>query len=120
MRVRCLFEGLGFSGGQPLRRLAVSAILIAYASARILSDRAFRRNQTVEPSLCRSGICGNGFLLEVAQQQLWQGGPGGAQVAAANFRKALKRDPASPHRWCDLGEALLESGETPAALHAIY
>jgi hypothetical protein len=91
------------------------ALLISYGGARLLAEFAFHHDPSVEPRLCRSGLCGNDYLLPVAHQQHWEGGPESAAAAVADFREMLRRDPASPFRWCDLGEALLDSGELAPA-----
>jgi tetratricopeptide (TPR) repeat protein len=41
---------------------------------------------------------------------LREGGPQALERSVEGFRLALERDPASPFRWCDLGEAYLASG----------
>jgi len=54
-------------------------------------------------------------LATRAHERVWEGrlqGPGGAVEA---FEAALRRDPASPYRWCELGETLLEAGRTEEA-----
>jgi tetratricopeptide (TPR) repeat protein len=40
---------------------------------------------------------------------------GDVEAAVAGFRRAVARDPASPYRWCDLAEALMEAGATAEA-----
>ena len=42
---------------------------------------------------------------------LREGGPPALERSVQDFRRALERDPASPFRWCDLGEAYLASGD---------
>lgn len=44
-----------------------------------------------------------------------RGGEDGVLEAVAGFEKALRAEPASPYRWCDLGEAHLEAGEQDRA-----
>jgi hypothetical protein len=44
---------------------------------------------------------------------------GQREEGLALFRLALERDPASPYRWCDYGEALLANGETEQSRHAV-
>ena len=36
------------------------------------------------------------------------------------FELALRRDPASPYRWCDYGEALLAAGDQERAARAVF
>lgn len=54
-------------------------------------------------------------LVERAYQQLWQGGAENTSRAVESFAEALRRDPASTYRWCDLGEALMEAGDEQKA-----
>ena len=60
------------------------------------------------------------WLLDDEESQLRrayeQAGEGNSAKEAINrFSALLTRNPASPYRWCDLGEALLESGEVEQA-----
>lgn len=50
-------------------------------------------------------------LADAATFLLLEGGEGSQQAAVESARKALELSPASPHRWCDLAEALLEEGD---------
>jgi tetratricopeptide (TPR) repeat protein len=45
-------------------------------------------------------------LSQAAYQHLWEGDRASAEQL---FREALKKDPASPYRWCDMGHALMLS-----------
>src|ERR1044072_6345987 len=47
----------------------------------------------------------------------FRGQHGGSQGGEKRdeLRQALRREPASPYRWCDLGEALLEDGQKERA-----
>ncbi len=67
------------------------------------------------------GLFGNALVLPseaitaIGYERLWAGeleGPAGAVEA---FTAAVRRDPASPYRWCELGEALAESGQIERA-----
>jgi hypothetical protein len=54
-------------------------------------------------------------LLMAGYRHLWSGrGP-----ASADFREALRRDPASPYRWTDLAEALLHENNISGAQYCI-
>jgi len=106
----------------PLRRLSVfvlSSVLTAYAAGRILSDRAYEANPSQEPALCEFSLCGNDFLIPIASQSLLGGTRAALQSATADFREALRRDPASPFRWCDLAEALQQSGDAASARYCM-
>jgi hypothetical protein len=54
-------------------------------------------------------------IAQDAYRQLLAGnvkGPGGA---LALYQRALEKNPASPYRWCDFGEAALEAGNAATA-----
>src|ERR1700730_1687457 len=54
-------------------------------------------------------------LLMAGYHNLWSGrGP-----ASADLREALRRDPASPYRWCDLSEGLLDEYDVSGAQYCI-
>lgn len=54
-------------------------------------------------------------LRDRAQKRLLQGDSASQTEGLTLLRQALRQDPASPYRWCDLGEALVEAGETATA-----
>jgi len=54
-------------------------------------------------------------LVARAHDRLWAGRLEGSGGAIETFVTALRRDPASPYRWCELGEALLEAGRIDQA-----
>ena len=87
--------------------LLFGSLLLVYASLRILLDTVFRSDPRLERILCRYLLlCSDERLLEKAEEQLTQGGAESLEQAVANFQVALRRNPASADRWCDLGEAL--------------
>ena len=53
--------------------------------------------------------CSDELLLESADR-LAAGNPQDASFALTNLQEALRRNVASPDRWCDVGEALLSAG----------
>lgn len=62
-------------------------------------------------TLCRSLFSPDDALANRAYQRSWAGLIDGRDGAMALFEGALKGNPASPYRWCDLGESLLDSGQ---------
>jgi hypothetical protein len=92
--------------------LSVSLVLGALASlgptwlASPLRPQAFP---------CRFWLCSDKVLVDSADQQIWYGGKGGLAGGTELLRRAVAQDPASAYRWCDLGEALLESGQQEQA-----
>jgi hypothetical protein len=53
--------------------------------------------------------------LRRAYEQMGNGDSAGLKEAVSAFSALLRQNPASPYRWCDLGEAVLESGEVGRA-----
>ena len=101
-----------------MRRLPLlfGCILVFFASARILLEKKLGNDPRLERTLCRYLLlCSDSLLLEKAEEQLTQGGAESLEQAVANLQEALRRNPASADRWCDLGEALLKSGQTEKA-----
>jgi|GEM_PF-585603 len=92
--------------------IALGGLLVLYAPAWILFDTVFRSDPRAERFFCRFGICDTDAVL--AAQTLEHGGKITA-VPTAELVEALRRDAAGPHRWCDLGEAALQSGRTAEA-----
>ncbi len=60
-------------------------------------------------------ISSDGLATRAYQRQAEGDKPG----AMALFQLALRRDPASPYRWCDYGEALLAAGDRAEARNAM-
>src|SRR5436309_1495701 len=94
---------VAFGGLLALYSVAVLMSTFSEAAARVLKART-------------------SWLLDDEESQLRRGyeqaGEGNSAKEAINrFSALLTRNPASPYRWCDLGEALLESGEVE---HARY
>ena len=53
--------------------------------------------------------------LSVAYERMGQADSAGLREAITMFTALMARNPASPYRWCDLGEAHLEAGEVQSA-----
>ncbi len=92
--------------------VALSAILIFFAPAWILFETRYRSDPQAEPLFCRFGICDTDAVLE---REAAAHGGNRAALPTADLSRALHRDPASPVRWCDFGEALVQRGETERA-----
>lgn len=54
-------------------------------------------------------------LTETGYQAMYSSGAASATRALDAFREALRRDPASPDRWCDLAGALAQYGQNQQA-----
>lgn len=90
-----------------IRKLAIglAGILIVYAPVRMVFDSQFRSDSHAESEFCRFGICDTDAVITA--QKL---ADGGAAAPVAELLKALRRDPNSPSRWADTGEAMLRAG----------
>ena len=54
-------------------------------------------------------------LLQLGYTKFWSA----HGTASPDFHEALRRDPASPYRWCDLAEALFQENDTASAQYCI-
>jgi hypothetical protein len=69
----------------------------------------------VEQSMCRYLVCAEETLIESGYQAMYRSGPQNARQALEAFREAVRRDAASPDRWCDLAGALAQYAQTEQA-----
>lgn len=95
--------------------LILGAVLAVYASAGILFEAFYAESAQAERVLCRFLLCQNARLVWSAREQLTGPQDGDLQSAIGAFRTVLQRSPHDPHRWSDLGEALLEAGRKEQA-----
>ena len=86
------------------------SILVVVASTWMWLELRAEKNPAIERGMCRFLLCSDDLLLDQAGQQLRMGSTESIQQAVENYREALRRDPASPYRWCDLGDALFAAG----------
>jgi len=92
----------------------LSAILAIFPSITYLADLRYRIDPTLERSVCQNLVCSDELLLESADR-LTAGNQRDETFALANLEEALRRNVASPNRWCDVGEALLRLGRIEKA-----
>jgi len=92
----------------------LSAILALFPSITYLANLRYRIDPALERSVCRNLACSDELLLESADR-LAAGNPQDQSLALANLEEALRRNVASPVRWCDVGEALLRLGRIKEA-----
>ena len=95
--------------------LFLGGLLVAGASILIWLDYHAGDYPRLERVLCRIGICSTDVLAAESREQLILGTPESIQRAVAGFTEVLRRDAASPYRWCDLGEALFAAGQADKA-----
>jgi len=94
--------------------LAVAAAAGLLAAPVVLWEAGVRAGW---PARLHEGWVMNGEDVAAAAYELQMEGDG--KAALAMLKRALDRDPASPYRWCDYGEALLEAGDTAGARRAM-
>jgi len=91
----------------------LAGLVVAGASARLLVDTQGSSN--LNRPVCRWLLCGQDPMGKRALQTLGQGEAPRPREALELFQTVLSRDLASPYRWCDLGEALADSGQVGQA-----
>ncbi len=88
--------------------LTLSAVLLIASGAQVAYT-------LVGSPDCRL-FCSDSPFVVAGYRNLWAGAAASFPSAGLeDFRNALRNNPASPYRWCDLGEALLRSGDEKAA-----
>ncbi len=95
--------------------IALAGLMLVYASAAIVFDTWFRGDRELEALLCKALLCANDLVVAEGFEKLWDPDPEQARQSVALFQQALVRDPASPTRWSDLGDAFLRVGEPQQA-----
>src|SRR5437762_7657711 len=98
--------------------LALGTALALLPNIRYLADLRYRVDPALEQSVCRSLACSDELLLGSADR-FASGGQQDRAVALANLQEALRRNVASPYRWCDVGEALLAAGRIKEARYCV-
>ena len=100
-----------------MKRVAVllGAALALLPSIMYLADLRYRLEPLLQHSVCRSLVCSDRLLLDSADRLLAGGDPQDMVVLLATLQETLRRNVASPDRWCDLGEALLAVGRIQEA-----
>jgi hypothetical protein len=99
-----------------MKKIAVilGTALVLLPNIKYLADFRYRFDPDLQRSVCRSLLCFDELLLESANR-FADGSKEDAAVALANLQEALRRNVASPNRWCDVGEALLAAGRIDEA-----
>jgi O-antigen ligase len=87
-------------------------LLVSYASAWIMLETKYKGDPRAATAFCRFGICDTDAIL--AAEALGNMG-NVSKVPLTRLVEAVKREPAAPHRWCDLGDALLREGRLEQA-----
>ncbi len=95
--------------------LLVGLAVAAVSLAGILLHLVYAGDARAEQSFCRYLVCAEGQLTESGYQAMYSSGAASSTRALDAFREALRRDPASPDRWCDLAGALAQYGQNQEA-----
>jgi hypothetical protein len=74
-----------------------------------LANLQYRSDPALDHSVCRNLLCSDQLLLDSADR-LAIGDKPDMSAALADLQEALRRNAASPDRWCDLGERFLAAG----------
>ena len=98
---------------KPWMPLIASGLLLSYGAVSTWSEQAYRDNAHAPP-WCKRWLLDGEKLAQWAYPLQWEGEAGRA-AAVSEFQLILARDSASARRWCDLGDALLESGQAERA-----
>ena len=103
--VRMRAEASGFSRGMLRAGAAVlGCLLIVYSGGWLIFLTRFHDNLAAERTFCRFGICDTETALAVLEGPHRETEP--APVPVDALIEFLRRDPAAPVRWSDLGTAL--------------
>ncbi len=90
--------------------------LLVICSGLALIKAASPNNQSLDHLVYDTWIYKDVDLVQKARAQLTMNGPEALASAISYSKKALLRDSASPHRWRDMGRALVQSGQTEKAI----
>ena len=85
-------------------------VLLAAAAVANLAAQWPGHITGVEIVMGSLGLLDTHRLAEQSYRQLWSGSAEGQASAVIEAERALVSDMASAYRWCDLGEALVETG----------
>ncbi len=91
---------------------ALGGLLSIYSVGWLVFLHSFKGDTRAERVFCRFGICNTDQALAALQSQH---GGNVASVPRADLLEFLRRDPAGPNRWCDLGDSLQKSGDIKEA-----
>ena len=94
--------------------VVVGIVLALFPNIRYLVGLRYSVDPVLERSVCRNVACSDELLLASAER-LAGGSREDVAVALENLEEALRRNVASPYRWCDVGEALLAAGRIEEA-----
>jgi len=91
--------------------IVLGGVLVVNATAWMVFDTAYKGDPAAERAFCDFGICGDNIVF--AAEATKSASP--AAFPLTKFVEDVKRDPAAPHRWCDLGDAFFRAGRANEA-----
>jgi hypothetical protein len=91
--------------------LYISAAVGAYAAAWL----SYSSNTRNAPLLCAFGICRDADAADAAHEGLRSEDRNARIESVRVFSDILRRNPGSAYAWCNLGDALLETGDIAGA-----
>ena len=92
--------------------IPISCALVAFAATSLVFVSKAQHSANAERGFCRIGICDIDSVLAAETEVL----AAPSKVASiSTLTEALRRDPASPGRWSELGEAFNDAGKTELA-----
>jgi len=94
--------------------VVVGIVLALFPNIRYLVGLRYSVDPVLGRSVCRNVACSDELLLASAERLAGRSREDVA-VALENLEEALRRNVASPYRWCDVGEALLAAGRIEEA-----
>jgi hypothetical protein len=90
----------------------LGCLAMLYAGAWLVFLHSFNGDPRAERMFSRFGISDSSRALRALRARY---GGGEGAVPAADLLEFLRRDPAAPYRWCDVGESLQKAGRTAEA-----
>ena len=99
--------------------LLIGTVALVGSVLEISVSRDISSNFENHQALCRRYLCEDAVGLSDAYQRQIQGTNDSISIASKVLQDSLSRDPASPYRWLDLGQALSEAGSLDQASYCV-
>jgi tetratricopeptide (TPR) repeat protein len=95
-------------------RFTLACVTVVYSVAWLLFFHVFDSDKQAERIFCRFGVCDPTAMMNIDSATY-----GKTLTTSSNeLIERLRRDPAAPNRWEDLGDALQRDGRTSSARHS--
>ncbi len=99
-----------------LLSLFFAGLLVTYGCAKLWLVPS---NAVPDSDWCRHWFCETDLETQHEYQEYLQARVQQAAKTVPGFAEILRRDPASSYRWCDLAEAMVESGQLETARYCM-